>query len=1002
MAAEVNPAGLRSVVLIALFLATLFPNLVFADEPTQFASWDTKDGLPQNSVKDIVRTSDGYIWLATLDGLVRFDGIRFKVFKKSNSPELRTNRLLSLMVDREDRLWILPEDQMSIIKYESGRFEAFTPEVDFKADYIREPFGESDTMHFRANGSTYLFRDGKFHKQSEDACAKKKVWFSRKDAELIVDGQPFSIDATVRTSPVVTRKTAAGSRQHDRVSLPSVDLPSGTWFYCPSGEGRFICRFKDSELTVTGTMLSFAVSMARDRSGNLWFSDTDGTFGRIPPEAQSTLAFGFDLSDYKVEGLDVPDIYGISMFFDSEGHFWMGTSKGLFFLKSDPLVTVLSTRTGLPAENVYAIKEGPDGAIWFGVWQYNLVRYLDGKIDIFDQSLVTALYIDKTGRIWSGTSEGVKLLEDGESRSVFGNKFSEVLVSITTIDEDRTGAMWFGAKHGIVRVSNGHSTIFKTPQGMPNNNVTAFLETRSGNIWVGTSGGLAKIENNVVTAFTEKDGMSSGFVRALYEDKDGTLWIGTYDSGLIRYKDGRFTNIQNKDGLFGDGAFCFLEDNGWFWISNNQGIYRVRRDELNRFSEGQVSSVFSASYGPEDGLINVEANGGKQPAGIKTRDGKLMFATSGGVAIIDPKEAYGRREPPLVRIEEVAIDTADPVEMGGEIVLEPGQTNLEINYTAFDYENPKPIQFRYRLEGLDDDWTIAKNRRTAYFSHLPYGEFLFRVAAANRNGEWADTGASIKVLVLRPFYRTYWFYSLLVLAAVGVFAAVYLSRVRQLEALNAARARFTRRLIETQENERKRIALELHDSIGQSLVVIRNRALMGLRKADNSDLVLDQMREISDSSAAALREAREIAHNLHPYQITHLGLAVALNSLLDEVESSSGIAFERSISATDEELTEDVAINVYRIAQESLNNIVRHSGASAGTVNLRIDGDALSFDITDNGSGISDNGGAAGLGLRGIRERADLIGGRISIDGTSGKGTTVTLRVPLGRSENGS
>jgi len=986
---------------LATFLVPLFlPVAILAETPPQFASWNTADGLPQNSVKDIARTSDGYIWFTTLDGLVRFDGVRFKVFKKSNSPGLGTNRLSYMMVDKEDRLWMLSEDQKSLFKYESGRFESFTPGVEFEADYLREPFVERGSMHFRAGEFTYVFKKGKFHKQSEEACADTKVWFSREHDELVVDGQPFDVDATVRASPVVTQKSAVESSPHERYPIKSVELPSGTWFYCPSGNGRFICRFKDSKLTVTGKMLSFAVSMERDRSGNLWFSDTDGTFGRIPPEAQDTLAFGFDFADYRVEDLDVPDLHGLSMYFDSEKHFWMGTSKGLFFQKSSPLVTVLSTRSGLPSENINAIAEGPDGAVWFGAWQFNLVRYLDGKFDLFDQKLVTALYIDKGGRVWSGTSSGVTLLSDGKSEKVFGNKFSDVLVSITTINEDHTGAMWFGAKYGIIRVLEGESKIFKTPQGIPSDKINAFLETRSGDIWVGTSDGLAKFEGDVVTGFTEKDGMSSDFVRSLYEDEDGTLWIGTYDNGLIRYKNGRFTNIQNKDGLFGDGAFCILEDNGWFWISNNQGIYRVRRDELNRFSDGQVSSVFSASYGPEDGLTNVEANGGKQPAGIKTRDGKLMFATSGGVAIIDPKEAYGRSEPPTVRIEEVTVDTADPVEMSDEIVLEPGHTNLVINYTAFDYENPKPIQFRYRLEGLDEDWTIAKNRRTAYFSHLPYGDYVFHVTAANRNGVWDEKGATTRIVVARPFYRTYWFYSLVVLAAVGMFGAVYFYRVRQLKALNDARADFTKRLIETQESERQRIALELHDSIGQSLVVIRNRALLGLKDGENQNRIMDQMQEISDASAAALQETREIAHNLHPYQIRHLGLASALRGLIDDVGSSSGIHFNADIQDSGTGVSEEVAINVYRIAQECLNNVVRHSGAR--NVNFVLNGgsDSLRLSIEDDGKGFDPAGVAAGLGLRGIRERAEMIGGRLKVASTPGKGTSVELTVYIPETAN--
>jgi signal transduction histidine kinase/ligand-binding sensor domain-containing protein len=984
--------------MFTLFVCILLAAPARAADKPRFDSWDTKDGLPQNSVQSIVRTSDGYIWLTTLDGLVRFDGVRFKIFKKGDTPELRTNRLLLVMVDNGDRLWILTEDLKSVIKYESGRFKSFTAGADFESDNMREPFVEAGSMHFRSGGFTYVYEAGKFHKQAQPACPKLKVWFSRNDNELIVNGKPFHVEDSDKSTPSFTRKQTVESEQRDRAAISSVELPSGIWFLCPSGQARFICRFSNSELSVTGSILTYRAHLERDGSGNLWFTDEDGTLGRIPPEAQSSLAFGIDMSDFEPEVADPARAQNLIMYRDPEEHLWLGTSKGLRFLKTAPLVTVLSRRSGLPAENIYALAEAPDGAIWFGDWGSHLVRYFNGKFDLFEQGIVTSLKVDKDGRIWSGSSNGAQYFEDGKWTNE--RKVSELTFAISTIDQDRSGAMWFGSKRGIVKLTDGRTAVFEVENGMPGNDVTAFLETRSGDIWVGTSSGLARIREGVIQAFTEKDGLPSGFVRALYEDDDGVLWIGTYDSGLIRYEDGRFTNIRSKDGLFGDGVFCILEDEDWLWISNNQGIYRVRREELNSFANGEISSVFSASYGPEDGLVNVEANGGKQPAGIKSKDGRLWFATAGGVAIIDPKGAYGEQPPPKVRIEEVTIDTRPPAEMGDEIVVRPGQSNLEINYTAFDYENARRIQFRYRLEGLDEDWTIAKDRRTAYFSHLPYGEYVLRVVAANRNGVWDDKGATIRIRVLHPFYRTNWFYSLLIFFAVGIFAAVYVIRVRQLNARHAERADFTRRLIETQESERQRIALELHDSIGQSLVVIRNRALMGLRKTEDPAGVLDQMQEISDASAAALQETREIAHNLHPYQIKHLGLAMALVSLVEDVGSSSGISFVTEVEDAGGPFPEETAINIYRIAQECLNNIVRHSGAGKVSFGFRSVNGNLILTIQDDGKGFDPAAGSKGLGLKSMTERAEIIGGSVSVLGVPGKGTKVRLVVPVGRASD--
>ncbi len=972
-----------------------------AGGPPTFAFWDTKAGLPQNTVQSIAQTRDGYIWFTTNDGLVRFDGVRFKIFKKSNTPEMRTNRLFQVMVDEQDRLWILPEDLKSVIKYESGRFKSFTAGKDFKAGDIREPFREGGSMHFRAKGSTYIYLDGRFQETSKDACPELKVWFSEEHQELIVEGKPYRTGASEKSNPSIVSKSITESQRFDRKAVRSVDLPSGTWFLCPVGPWTVICRFKSSRLSVSRIALSFSAYVEKDRFGNLWFGDVDGKFGRIPPEEQIATEIENAKADFEIGPKGDYNMPVRKLFLDREENFWIGTDVGLRFLKPPPLVTVLSERSGLPSENIYAIAEDREGAVWFGVWKDHLARYFKGKIDLYQQGIVSALQVDREGRLWSGSSLGAMYFSNGKWTQLFYKASASSTYAITAIVEGRDGAMWFGSNKELLKLSEGKETVFTNADGMPGNDITSLLESRSGAIWVGTSGGLARIEGGRITSFTEKDGLSSGFVRALYEDEDGTLWIGTYDSGLIRYKDGRFVNIRNTDGLFGDGVFCILEDDGWFWISNNQGIYRVRRDELNEFAEGRKSSVFSASYGQEDGLVNVEANGGKQPAGIKSRDGRLWFATAGGVAIIDPKEAYGEQKPPAVRIEEFAVDNNPPMDAGKEIRIQPGQGNLEINYTAFDYNNATRIQFRYKLEGLDDDWTNAKSRRTAYLSHLPYGDYTLRVAAANRNGVWDESGATVRIIVVRPFYRTNWFYGLLMLSAVAIFATVYVLRIRQLKRINDARTRFTRRLIETQENERQRIALELHDSIGQSLVVIRNRALMGLRKPEDRESILDQMQEISDASAAALQETREIAHNLHPYQIQHLGLTAALNSLFDSVESSSEIGFDRNIQEIGEELEPDTAINIYRIAQESVNNIVKHSRAKTVSVDLVRSDDRLILTIADDGRGFDSTVSTPGLGLKGISERAEIIGGELNIASKVGKGTRLRLYIPFKPNSDG-
>ena len=245
---------------------------------------------------------------------------------------------------------------------------------------------------------------------------------------------------------------------------------------------------------------------------------------------------------------------------------------------------------------------------------------------------------------------------------------------------------------------------------MPDDYIIALLQAADGKIWVGTRGGLAAIENGKIKAFTIADGLASNYIRSLYEDSDRVLWIGTYDGGLTRFKDGKFTPFTTKEGLSSNGVFCILEDNrGWFWMNSNQGIYRVRRQELNDFADGKITSLTSIAYGKQDGLLNVEGNGGRQPAGIKARDGRLWFPTAQGVAVVNPDTVVINALPPPVLIEEIVIDRSavvneklrSAIHNESEIVLEPNQSNLEISYTAISFINSGQLKFKYKLEGLD-------------------------------------------------------------------------------------------------------------------------------------------------------------------------------------------------------------------------------------------------------------------------------------------------------------
>ncbi|MGH9842377.1 MAG: sensor histidine kinase, partial [Blastocatellia bacterium] len=609
-----------------------------------------------------------------------------------------------------------------------------------------------------------------------------------------------------------------------------------------------------------------------------------------------------------------------------------------------------------------------------------------------------------------------------------------------SITEDRAGNLWFSVKGQLTQFRNGHFTRWTTAQGLPHepvrellgdrrgnlwistpgqgltlfregrfrgfdtrdgladNEVTALYESREGRLWVGTRhGGISRFEAETLrfTTWTVKDGLPGDQVLAFYEDRAGSLWIGTNGGGLRRFKNGRFAAITVRDGLYDNRTFQILsdtgDDSGDLWMSSNRGIFRVSLRELNDFAEGRRPSVTSFAYGVADGMLSRECNGAS-PAGWKTRDGRLWFPTVKGVVAIDPRQRD--IQPSRVAIERVILDRAS-LPTGGPVHIRPGQEDLEIEYTGINWRRPQQIRFKYQLAGFNQDWVEAGTRRTAYFSHLPPGDYTFKVIADNGEGLWNTEATSLRVVVLPPFYRTWWFLTLAALAVMGVVFAAFKYRITQLEQRQAAQQVFARELLASQEAERKRIAAELHDSLGQNLLVIKNRALLSALTLPDEP-ARTQFTEISDAVAQTLDEVRTISHDLRPPHLDQLGLRTALQAMIEKVAASSPIQFTHELDECDGRFAPGDDITLYRIVQECLNNILKHSGATQARIGLRVDAGQSLLTIRDNGRGFALDGNThVGLGLQGIAERARILGGTQTIQTAPGQGTTVTVRIEL-------
>ena len=564
--------------------------------------------------------------------------------------------------------------------------------------------------------------------------------------------------------------------------------------------------------------------------------------------------------------------------------------------------------------------------------------------------------------------------------------------------------MLLGTPNGIYVLDGASSHRMTSHDGLATDDARVIITDRRSDIWIGGYGGLTRLHDGQPTRWTEAQGLPSNNIRSIMEDGTGDIWVGTYDGGIGWFRNGKWVVFNKDRGLYDNGAFQILEDDQErFWISSNQGIYRVSRPQLEAVADVREARVASVAYGLADGMLSVECNGGLWPAGAKDDRGLLWFPTQKGVAIVDPKSVITNRQPPRVEIEAASIEHKPQSELH-HVVLRPGQTNLEIEYTALSYTKPQQISFRYKLDGIDDEWQEVGQRRTAYYSHLPPGDYVFHVSASNSDGIPSAHDGMLLVTVIPPFYRRWWFALLIFLVALGILWMSWRHRVGHLKRAQARQQAFSRELIASQEGERRRIAAELHDSLGQRLIIINNLALFLLRpkgRLGSEEDKLQTIEEIRTEAFHAIEETRAISYALRPFQLDRLGLTKAIQALAKTVARASEIEIVTEVDDIDDAFDDELRINFFRIVQEALNNVVKHSGASQGSVVVKRTKSSVVLMVSDNGKGLpsdprSAHAGPGGFGLTGMRERAMLLNGTMQIKSEPGAGTLLTIEFPVG------
>lgn len=966
-------------------------NAATKNAATQYVleNWTTENGLPQNSINDILQTRDGYLWLASHGGLVRFDGTRFVVFDRSVEG-IRSQRIKALCEDSKGTLWAGTEEGM-LIRYRNGEFTTYTPEdrlhgeeaFRIEEDYEGNLWITGRGVVIKFDGERFVNYRRDFGQGVSGYPDAGRVSWSQDSGGLhcFVKGrvERYSLPIRLRTA---------------RIIGVSIDRYGNLWAQT-GGSGVVKLTNGESKLyTVREGLPSNDVEgiFFEDRKGNLWFADYKSSLYRI--------------RDGKYELTRIFRTNSLSTLYeDREGSIWIGTLEGLHRIR-ESAITLYTEREGLSWNWAYSILQDRASAIWIGTWGRGGVnKYENGRFTRYGAAeglpsdQITCIYEDNSGRLWVGAFGGIGYFSNGRFER-YKDKYGCLKHDVWAMLQDRVGNLWFGTDAGLVKLKDGGFTVYGTKDGLSYDAIRSLFEDRDNTLWIGTDQGLTRLKDGVFTAYTERDGFIGNQVRAIYEDSDGVLWIGTYDGGLYRFKDERLTRYTTKEGLHDNGVFQILEDDvGNLWMGCNRGIYRVSRRELNDFAEGSARSITSVVYGTKDGLATLECNGGRQPSGLKTKDGKLWFPTMGGVAVIDPKTMQISPAPSVI-IEEFRIGN-EAIDFLGGVRIGPDKETFEIRYTAPSFIKPDHVRFRYKLIGLDKDWIDAGNRRTANYYRIPSGRYEFVLIAANSDGVWNTQGESIEIVIVPPFWRTRWFQVLGLLLLGCILFLAHRRRVHHLRRKHEEQKAFSQKLIESQESERKRIASELHDGLGHDLLLVKNSALLGLTMVEDGSPQKDQFDEISEQTSKALAGIREIAQNLRPYHLDRLGLRDALEFMLEEAGRSSDIRFSTEIDPIEGLFWKEAELSMYRIVEESINNIIKHSGATEAKVVLRHEGRRVQLTIEDNGKGFSPNSSspsgkhARGFGLTGISERARMLGAKEVIDSIPGQGTSITVMVMI-------
>jgi len=1012
-----------------LLLGLMAGSMLHALEPSaapwlkQYGSraWNAENGLPQNTVRGLAQTQDGYLWAGTDEGLVRLNGNDLAVFNTANTPQMQSNLVQSLLSTRDGALWISTTN--GLIVYRARQFQridvaaglpsavvAFAREDragrvwvstaagvcvmrqarcerlaalgNLIVDSIKQYADAGDNSFWIASGSQllHLAADDLHRLAAFDTGDRNTITALALDAnENLLVG---TSDGLLRyREGILTRVPLAGSAKRIEIRKMLAEPDGAVWLGTSSG---LMVGHANQYAPVVGIPPVAVQTLQRDKQGALWIGTSRGLL-RLAKGQLSRFHSGDALAAAAI----------LTTLEDREGTLWLGTElDGLLAIRHQAFTTY-SSADGLSADAARSVMQDAHGTLWIGTDGGGLDHSTaNGFIAVTSRNglssdVVLSLAGVPNGDVWVGTPTGLNRIRGGVVK-VFTTSDGVADDFIRSLCVDAGGAVWIGTRHGLTRYAGESFTSYSTLDGLGGDFIGAMTQRRNGDLLIATPGGLTVMHKGQFHNYPPTDRGASSVVTAIFEDAQGTVWLGSNGSGLSRLDGTTLTPVQSAK--LPRTIYGILEDDrGYLWLSAHGGIYRVRMRDLQTAIATHTDVPHLDSYDTTDGMRIGEGSGGGHPAAYRMRDGTLWFTTMRGVSTTDPANLPYNSAPPSVVIETLLIDGVprQQIELQKWMEIAPGKHRVEFQYAGLTFVAPQKVRYRYKLEGFDREWIEAGRQRSTVYTNLAPGKYFFRVAAMNSDGVWSEADAT-SALRIRPFfYQTGWFYGLLLLSIAAAAYLVYWWRVHQVEAVFA-----------TVLVERNRIAREIHDTLAQSVVGISLQLeLLSRMMPAAESRVREQLETARRMVRQSLADARSSIWELRSEGATAEELPSRITKMLRQLGGDSGVHTDLEVTGTYRAQARAVEDELLRIAQEATTNALRHARCSRIVVELRYALKELQLEVADDGIGFRNAANKdismGHYGVQGMRERAERIAATFDIITPATGGSVVRVALAM-------